>query len=82
MSTSRFPTALKSTKVKPIFKNNSRTNKTNYRPVSLLPVVSKVYERLIYRQVSEYFEPVLSKKGHSAQLYLLVMVAKWKKCLD
>ena len=31
ISTSRFPTALKKTEVKPVFKNNSRTKKTNYR---------------------------------------------------
>ena len=51
----------KNAEVKPLFKNSSRTNKTNYRPVSLLSVISKVYERLICKQVSEYFEPILSK---------------------
>ena len=54
----------------------------------MLPALSKVYERLIYKQVSKYFEPVLSKyqcgfrKSHIAQHCLLVMVEKWEKCLD
>ena len=42
ISTSRFPTALKKTEVKPVFK------KRIIEPVNLLPVISKVYERLIY----------------------------------
>ena len=47
-----------------------------------------VYDKLVYKQVSKYFEPILSKyqcvfrKGHSGQYCLLVMVEKWKKCLD
>ena len=41
--------------------------------------------KLIYKQLSQYFEPILSKyfwKDHSTQNCLLVMVEKWKKCLD
>ena len=88
ISTSRFPNTLKNPEVKHVFQNNSKTNKTNYRPASLSPVISKVCERLIYKQLSEYFEPILSKyqcdswKDHSTQHCLLVMVEKWKKCLD
>ena len=39
---------LKNAEVKSLFKKNSRTNNANYRPVSLLPVIFKVYYRLIY----------------------------------
>ena len=57
----------------------------NFRPVSLLPVVSKVYERLTYKRVSDYFEHILSKyqccfrNRYCVQNYLLVMVDKRKK---
>ena len=37
-----------------------RLVKTNYRPVSLLPHISKVFERCMHRQISEFFETVLS----------------------
>ena len=42
--TLQFPAVLKNAEVKPAFKKNSTTNKTNYRAVSLLPVIFGVYE--------------------------------------
>ena len=83
-----FPNFLKNAEVKPNFKKKSRTEVENYRPVSILPTISKIYERLIHKQLSTYFEPILSKfqcgfrKGHSTEHCLLVMIEKWKKCLD
>ena len=50
----------------------AKTSKDNYRPVSVLSNISKIYERLMFKQISEYFEPMLSKfqcrfrKGFSA----------------
>ena len=52
---------LKLADVKEVHKKKSRLEKTNYQPVSLLPNISKVFERCMHRQVSEYFETVLSK---------------------
>ena len=81
-----FPESLKTANVTPVFKKDSRTDKTNYRPVSILPNLSKVYERLIYNQLSNFFENKLSKfqcgfrKGYNAQDCLLVMIEKWKEC--
>jgi len=83
-----FPNHLKESEVKPVFKKKSRTEVENYRPVSILPTTSKIYERLIHKQLSTFFEPILSKfqcgfrKGHSTEHCLLVMIEKWKKCLD
>ena len=57
-------------------------------PVSLLPNISKIFERCMHRQISEYFETVLSKfqcgfrKGYSTQDCLLAMVENCKKALD
>ena len=42
-------------------KTIQRTKEKNFRPVSLLSVVSKVYERLTYKRVSDYFEHIHSK---------------------
>ena len=80
-----FLSVLKLADVKPVHKKKSRLEKTNYRPVSLLPNISKVFERCMHRQISEYFETVLSKfqcgfrKGYSTQDCLLAMLENWKK---
>ena len=43
----KFPNALKTADVTPIYKEKERTMKNNYRPVSLLPILSKLYEGTI-----------------------------------
>ena len=88
ISIARFPNILKGAEVKPVFKKKSRIDKENYRPVSILPVISKIFERLTFKQLIMFLEPVFSKyqcgfrRGHSAQYCLLTMTEKGKKCLD
>ena len=50
------PTAFKDAKVVPLFKKGSRLEAGNYRPVSILNVLSKVLERAVHTQLSEYLE--------------------------
>ena len=45
-----FPTEWKSTKVIPLFKQGERSDLNNYRPISIIPVVVKVFERIVYNQ--------------------------------
>ena len=47
---SKFPLDCKIAKLKPLYKKRSKTNPKNYRPVSLLPLVSKVMEKVIHNQ--------------------------------
>ena len=88
LSCSTFPTGMKYADVTPIHKKDDKTDKTNYRPISILPNLSKVYERSMYSQISPYFDSVFSKfqcgfrKGFNAQHCLLTMVEKWRKTLD
>ena len=56
MKTGVFPNKMKLAKVVPIYKKDDPTQVTNYRPISLLPVLSKVVEKTIAKQLSEYFE--------------------------
>ena len=83
-----FPDELKEADITPVFKKGSKSEKENYRPVSILSNISKIYERCMYDQLSEYFEGILSKyqcgfrKGHGAQHCLVVLIEKWKKYLD
>jgi hypothetical protein len=51
-----FPEKLKYSIVIPIFKDGNRTNIDNYRPIALLPVFSKIIEKIVLNQVLEYFE--------------------------
>ena len=55
-----FPEELKLAEVTPLFKKVDPFDKVNYRPVSLLSDVSKVYERIIFNQISACFEPYFS----------------------
>ena len=84
----KFPDPLKLADISPIYKKDDATNKENYRPVSILPSVSKIFERNMFDQISHYIEKYLSpylcglRKGFSAQHCLVVMLKKWKKVLD
>ena len=51
-----FPDLLKLAKVIPIHKGDSVLAVANYRPISLLPIFSKIFERLIYDQFIEYID--------------------------
>ena len=83
-----FPDELKHADVTPVFKKGDSTSAENYRPVSVLPVVSKIYERLMQSQINHYMEQYLSpylcgyRKGYNAQYALVSMIERWKKILD
>ena len=83
-----FPSNLKNADVSPVFKKGDRMDKYNYRPVSILPSLSKIFERLIFSQINSYINPMLSmylcgfRKNMSAQNCLLFMLEKFRNCLD
>ena len=83
-----FPNKLKEAQVVPLHKKNSQLGVGNYRPVSILPVVSKFFERAIYEQLSHYFEnifhPSLSafRPGFGCNTALLKIIEDWKKTID
>ena len=83
-----FPDELKVADITPIFKKDDSTNVKNYRPVSVLPTVSKIFERIMQNQISSHIEKHLSpflcgyRKGYSAQHALIALIEKWKMTLD
>ena len=83
-----FPKELKLAEVTPVFKKLDCMNKENYRPVSILSHMSKVFETILYNQLNDFVKDKLSniltgfRKGHSAQHSLLIMIEKWKRALD
>ena len=84
----KFPVSLKNTNVTPVHKKDDPTDKTNFRPVSVLPLLSKVFERVIYNQLGKYMETFLNKllcgfrKAHSTQHALFKLLQRWQKELD
>lgn len=55
-SSGTFPDKLKIAKVTPIFKKGSRSEKNNYRPISVLSVFSKIFEKLMFKRLYSYLE--------------------------
>lgn len=83
-----FPSKLKLADITPVFKKENATLAKNYRPVSVLPNVSKVFERIIQSQLLSYIDRYLSpnlcgyRKGYSTQIALIALIEKWKATLD
>ena len=86
-----FPDKMKIGKITPVYKSgkeNSRLNKKDYRPVSVLTVFSKVFERFILNQMLEHVNTILSdkisayRKGYSSQHVLLKLTEEWRRHLD
>ena len=55
-----FSDDLKLADVTPIFKKKDSLNKENYRPVSILPYLLKVFERIIYKEIDSFMESKFS----------------------
>ena len=79
---------MKEADVTPIHKKGKKDKKENYRPVSILPVLSKIFERIMFIQMSAFFEDIFNKqqrgfrKGNNTQQCLLKMLEKWKRSVD
>ncbi|XP_057299216.1 uncharacterized protein LOC130629859 [Hydractinia symbiolongicarpus] len=54
--TSTFPSDWKRTKVLPLFKSGARSSVNNYRPISVIPAISKVIEKVVHEQLTAYLE--------------------------
>ena len=84
----KFPDELKQSEVILLYKKLDPLKKENYRPVSLSPHVSKVFERIIYKQIMSYVTNLFSdyitgfRKSHGSQHCLVKMLENWKSALD
>ena len=83
-----FPDTLKCADVSPVFKKDDNFNKNNFRPVSVLTGISKLYESVVNDQLFEFFCTLFNdlisayRKGYSCQSLLLKCVDNWKTALD
>ena len=88
LSSSSFPSELKRASITPVYKKDDATCVENYRPISILPTVSKVFEKLMAEQLIPFLQARFSKllcgfrKAHSTQHALLRLLNRWQKALD
>ena len=85
---SYFPAVEKVACVTPAFKKEDCSLKKNYRPISVLNVFSKIFERFLSDQMVPYLNSILSvfisayRKNYSCQHVLLRMIEIWRRCLN
>ena len=83
ISSSTFPSILKLADIISVYKKDSRYEKSNYRSISVLPNISKIFENVLYDRISSSFENIFSKyqtgfrKGFSLQSCIVVMIEKF-----
>ena len=88
LSDNQYSEHAKTAAVRPCYKKDDRTKVKNYRPVSLLNIFSKIYERFLHENLTNYVNSFLSKfisayrKSYSSNHVLLRLIENWKKCLD
>ena len=90
IETSQFPDSWKVARITPIFKEGDKTEKSNYRPISVLPVISKLFEKLVFNQLYHYMKEnslfTSDQSGflrlHSTLTCLLKMSDDWYNGLD
>ena len=83
-----FPSVEKEASVTPAFKKEDRQIKTNYRPISVLNVFSKISERFLLNQMLPFIDNLMSsflsayRSRYSTQHVLLRLIEQWRACLD
>ena len=85
-----FPDELKLAKVLPIFKSDDENKIENYRPISILPFFSKVFEKIVANHVIEFLDKhnILYEKQfgfrkcHSTSHAIITLVEKVSRALD
>ena len=90
LSTGCFPTLWKSSNITPVYKAGNKNLATNYRPISLLSIPSKILERIVHNRLLSHLttNSILSpgqfgfRPGSSTQEALLSATHDWQRYLD
>ena len=83
-----FPSTMKLGDVTPVYKKEEKELKENYRPLCTLSPLSKVFERILYTQITSFMSSKLSdnlcgfRKGYSTQHALIQLLENWRNHLD
>ena len=90
LRTGIFPDDWKLAKVTPIYKSGEKSDRSNYRPISVITAIAKVFEKLVYKQVTVYLEVnnIIStnqsgfRSRHSTETALLNCTNLWLVNMD
>ena len=83
--TGQYPSRWKLGQVTPLFKKDDELNKSNYRPVTVLPALNNVFERLLSAQMGDFYQNILSeyvsayRRYHSCETSLLRLTEDWRQ---
>ena len=83
-----FSGRLKLGDITPVFKALENTIKKNYRPITVLGIVSKIFEKIMDKQSNDFIESFLSKflcgyrKEYNCQIAMVAMIERWKMSRD
>ena len=84
----KFPGVMKYAEINPVYKKEDRLIKKNFRPVSVLTGISKVFENVINEQLVDYFQSIFNemlnayRKNYSCQSLLLKFIEDSKSKID
>ena len=90
LSSGSFPAIWKQAKVSPLHKGGTKEELNSYRPISILPTLSKLLEKFIQKHFMEYLNAFDSihksqngfRAGHSTESALLLMTDRWLKAIN
>ena len=74
--------------VTPLFKKVDELSKANYRPVTVLPAINIIFQRILAAQLNDFYSSMLSdfvssyRKFHSCETSLLRMTEEWRSMRD
>ena len=90
IETAKFPDQLKMAKLYPIHKGGSKSDPANYRPISILPTISKIFEKHINKHLVAFLNKYKVihanqsgfRQKHSCQTALVKLIDQWMACID
>ena len=85
IQTSNWPEQWKRGIWLPLLKKDNHSDIKNYRPITILAAVDKVFEQLLSNQVTQFMEPyclTAYRKQNSCQTTLIKLMEDWKEALD
>ena len=90
LESGKYPDCIKSASIKPLHKKNSKFDPGNYRPISLLSNIGKIFEKILYERLTNFLEnnkiffqnQFGFRKKHNTTHAIIALTEQIRKCLD